>query len=324
MEGDRSSAKAAASMSSESSQRTLVLSDLHLGRTDAAVQSHRFARLISECSRVIVNGDAAELHHARFRASAEEELLRLRDLCDRANVRLDLIAGNHDPYISEIRSLSLCGGSIYITHGDAFHPAIAPWSPYAAAMEKAYRTALAASPAGLDPETALLAAARDAAVAEWQALGDGAYISTIFSVAVRPHRALAALNYWRRYPAMTLDWASRHAPSADTVIVGHSHRPFVTTLRGVRIVNTGAYAFPGRPLAVVIEGREVAAHRIDMSERLFQLSASPLARWTSGAGDARVDRADAHATGAHASTRPSTRRMNAAASPSAARSTDVR
>jgi UDP-2,3-diacylglucosamine pyrophosphatase LpxH len=319
MESVRTSQKAAASMSSEPSQRTLVLSDLHLGRTEAAAQSHRFARLIAESSRVIVNGDAAELHHARFRASAEEELLRLRDLCDRANVRLDLIAGNHDPYISDVRSLSLCGGSIYITHGDAFHPAIAPWSPYAASMEKAYRTALAASPAGLDPETARLAAAREAAVAEWQALGDGAYISTIFSVAVRPHRALAALSYWRRYPAMTLDWASRHAPRADTVIVGHSHRPFVTTLNGVRIVNTGAYAFPGRPLAVVIEGREVAAHRIDMSERLFRLSPTPIARWTCGAGTAHATEHDAHAPA-----RPSTRQMNAAASPSAARSTDVR
>jgi UDP-2,3-diacylglucosamine pyrophosphatase LpxH len=311
-------------MSTETSQRTIVLSDLHLGRRGSAAQSHRFARLIATHRRVIVNGDVAELHHGEFRSAAEEELARFRELCARSETRLDLVAGNHDPFVSNIRSLTLCEGSVYLTHGDAFHPAIAPWSPYAAAMESAFRKALAESAGDRESEVARLAAAREAAVAEWQALGDGAHISTIASMAVRPHRALAAIRYWRRYPNMARDWASRFAPHADTLVVGHSHRPFVTELDGVRIVNTGAYGFPGRPLAVVIDGRDVAVHRIEMDERLFRLREQPLARWTTGAVDTAQSQRASESFGADATERASTRRMNAAASASADRSTDVR
>lgn len=312
-------------MSTEPSQRTIVLSDLHLGRRGSAAQSHRFARLIETHRRVIVNGDSAELHHGQFRAAAEEELARLRELCARAETRLDLVAGNHDPFVSNVRSLSLCDGSVYLTHGDAFHPAIAPWSPFAAAMERAFHQALAATVGDRESESARLAAAREAAVAEWRALGDGAHISTIASMAVRPHRALAAIRYWGRYPAMALDWASRYAPNADTLVVGHSHRPFVTERNGVRIVNTGAYGFPGRPLAVVIEGRMVSVHRIEMAERLFRLSERPLASWITGVarGADETQRGPSAAEG-DAPDRASTRRMNSAASANATRSIEVR
>jgi hypothetical protein len=140
-------------------------------------------------------------------------------------------------------------------------------------MRQAYETALASSAGGRDEHEGRLAAAREASIAEWRAVGSGAHVSTIAGMAVRPHRALAVLSYWRRYPSMIHDWASRFAPHAGTVVVGHSHRPFVRTIGGLRIVNTGAYAFPGHPLAVVLEGGSVRVHRI-RREFLFQRSDS--------------------------------------------------
>ena len=293
--------------------KTLVLSDLHLGRPGATAQAHRFAEIVASFDRVIVNGDVAELHHAQFREHAEFELARLQDCCAKAGAKLELIAGNHDPFVSPTRFLSLAGGAVYLTHGDALHPSIAPWSPFAATMRQAYETALVSSAAGRDQHEGRLAAAREAAIAEWRALGSDAHISTIAGMAVRPHRALAVLSYWTRYPAMIHDWASRFAPHAGTVIVGHSHRAFVRTVGGLRIVNTGAYSFPGRPLAVVLEGNAVRVHRIDMERRLFALSGQPVASWTI----ARRDGGAAHAA-------PSARRMKEAASASAAESTEVR
>lgn len=300
-------------MSSTAEPTTLVLSDLHLGRPGATAQSHRFADLCARFERVIVNGDVAELHHAQFREHAEYEVARLQELCARGGARLELIAGNHDPFVSAARSMSLADGAIYLTHGDALHPAIAPWSPYAAAMRRAFETALVSSAAGRDEHEGRLAAAREASMAEWRALGAGAYISTIAGMAVRPHRALAVLSYWRRYPSMIHDWATRFAPRAGTVLIGHSHRSFVRETDGLRIVNTGAYTFPGRPLAVVIEGRQVRVHRIDMERRLFALSPQPIASWPIR-----------HRDGGAPHDAPSARRMNAEASASASQSTEVR
>lgn len=300
-------------MSFTAEPKTLVLSDLHLGRPGATAQAHRFAELVAPFERVIVNGDVAELHHAQFREHAEFELARLRDCCEKSGARLELIAGNHDPFVSEARFLSLAGGAVYLTHGDALHPSIAPWSPFAAAMRQAYETALVSSAAGRDQHEGRLAAAREASIAEWRALGSGAHISTVAGMAVRPHRALAVLSYWRRYPSMVHDWASRFAPQAGTVIVGHSHRAFIRTVGGVRIVNTGSYSFPGRPLAVVLEGSSVRVHRIDMERRLFALAPEAIASWQA----ARRDGAAPHAA-------PSARRMKEAASASAVESTEVR
>lgn len=300
-------------MSSTVEPKTIVLSDLHLGRPGATAQAHRFAELVAPFARVIVNGDVAELHHAQFREHAEFELERFRDCCDKAGAKLELIAGNHDPFVASSRSLTLAGGAVYLTHGDALHPSVAPWSPFAETMRQAYETALVSSVAGRDEHEGRLAAAREASIAEWRAVGSGAHVSTIAGMAVRPHRALAVLSYWRRYPSMVHDWASRFAPHAGTVIVGHSHRPFVRSIGGLRIVNTGAYAFPGHPLAVVLEGGSVRVHRIDMERRLFTLSAQPVASWSI----ARRDGVAPHAA-------PSARRMKEAASPSAVESTEVR
>jgi len=102
--------------------RTIVLSDLHLGRPGGAGGAAAFEALVGDCDRLIVNGDSAELHHEAFRADAERELDRFRDLCVTRGVRVDLIAGNHDPFVSDLRSLELADGAVYITHGDALHP----------------------------------------------------------------------------------------------------------------------------------------------------------------------------------------------------------
>lgn len=295
--------------------RTIILSDLHLGRPGGAEEAARLLPLVDGCARLILNGDSAELHHARYRDKAELELGRLRDLCHARAVRLDLIAGNHDPFISEVRSLRLLDGAIYLTHGDALHPAIAPWSPHAAVMRAAFERTLAQGAAtdAAPTEDALFAAAREAAIAEWQSLGDGAHVSTIANMALRPHRALAAVAYWRSYPALVRDWAARFAPAAETVIVGHSHRPFVRTVGGVRLVNTGAYGFPGTPLAVAIESGEVLVHRVEERRGRYQLADRPIARWSAARrGPQPPARADASADA-----------MKRAASASASRSIDV-
>ncbi len=306
-------------------QRTLILSDLHLGRPGGARSARSFEALVADYDRVIVNGDAAELHHARFQRDAEVQLELFRDLCLTRGIRLDLIAGNHDAFVSDLRALQLAEGAVYITHGDAFHPAIAPWSPYAASMRRSYAEAMAATKPGTPEDEARFAAAREASLAEWRTMGEGAHVSTLANMAIRPHRVLAVLAYWSRFPAIAAGWAERFAPRAGTMIVGHSHRAFVKSIGGLRLVNTGSFGFPGTPHAVVLEGHTARVHRIVDHTPHYRLSPHPTASWSIAhhAGRARAQPPRSAADESAATGAASTPAMNRAATPSAVRSMDV-
>ena len=61
-----------------------------------------------------------------------------------------------------VRAITLADGAIYITHGDAFHPAVAPWSPFAASMRQSFEIALAENLKRLPEDVARFSAAREA------------------------------------------------------------------------------------------------------------------------------------------------------------------
>ena len=299
--------------------RTLIISDLHLGRPGGAGRAAAFETLLADFDRVIVNGDIAELHHAAYQADAELELAIFRDICLTRGIKLDLIAGNHDPFVSDVRALSLADGALYVTHGDAFHPAVAPWSPFAAQMRKAYDEALATMSDGLAEDAARFKASREASIAEWKVMGQGAHVSTIGSMALHPGRVLTVLRYWSRYPSLAAEWAVRYAPQAGTVIVGHSHRAFYRAIGGRHVVNTGSYGFPGRPHAVVVEGTTVRMHALVTRGHYYALASDAKAAWPINFHAEGMRSAVFHPTAGSAST-PA---MNLAASPSAARSRET-
>lgn len=303
--------------------RTLILSDLHLGRPGGAGRADAFEPLLADFDRVIVNGDIAELHHVAYRADAELELARFRDICLTRGIKLDLIAGNHDPFVSEVRSITLAEGAIYITHGDAFHPAVAPWSPHASVMRAAFEQALSATPPGVADDAARFRAAREAAIAEWRVMGDGAHVSTLGSMMAHPTRVLAVLRYWSSFATLSAKWADRYAPQAGTVIVGHSHRAFHTSVDGRHVVNTGSYGFPGRPHAVVLEGTTVRMHALGKRGHFFALSTDAKSAWPVAFHAQGIRRLEVDPP-AQAGPAASTPAMNRAASPSAVRSSETR
>lgn len=291
---------------------------MHLGRPGGARSAAALTSLIEPFDRVIVNGDSAELHHVRFQRDAEFELDRFQTICSSRGVRIDFIAGNHDPFVSDVRFLTLADGAIYITHGDAMHPSIAPWSPFSRSMRECFESTMRAMPAHIAPDEARFRAAREAALAEWRVMGAGAHDSTLGNMMLRPHRFLAVLHYWLNYPTLAAEWAARFAPRAGTVIVGHSHRAFAKEVGGRRVANTGAYSFPGTPHAIVVEGNSVCMHRIHDRAPYYELASAPCASWPIA-----FHSAHSHATHASARDAASAAVMNRAASPSAMRSMDV-
>ncbi|MSR41246.1 MAG: hypothetical protein EXS10_05010 [Phycisphaerales bacterium] len=282
--------------------RTIILSDLHLGRPDGAASAASFATLAESCDRLIVNGDCAELHHERYRDLAALELDRLREVCLVRGTKLELLAGNHDPLIGP-RTLALAAGRILVTHGDTFHPALAPWSRAAKVMRKAFLETFERERVALGDSEARFVAARAAAEAEWRFEGAGASHSTVLRMLMRPMAVARILHYWSRFNTLANEFAEEYLPNAQAIIVGHSHRAGIKRMQGRTIVNTGAYAFPGVPHAVLLEGEQLSLHRLQLTRFRYKVAEVPSARWQLSAASIREgsDRPSAAATNRPAS-----------------------
>ncbi len=276
--------------------RTVILSDTHLGRPYAAAVSAEALRpLWQGADRLIVNGDVAEVHHPDHWSTAARQTLHLHDLCEEDGVALTLLSGNHDPYISDVRHLYLRGRAVFLTHGDALHPAIAPWSPMAGRIRAAYEQAMA----NVDEddrdqlEQRLGASQHAAAHIELQKLSHEAGRSTIPGMLLRPWAVVRVLWYWHMFPQLAARFAAKHAPQARFIVLGHTHRPGVWRINDRVIINTGSFGFPGTPRAVVLEAGRLTVWRIALRNGAYCMSEKPLATFEN-----LPDDDDAHQHGA--------------------------
>jgi len=263
-------------------ERIAIVSDLHLGRQRWCAPSAAAIRpLWQGMTHLIVNGDCAEMHHPRHRERAAEEVLRLHDLCREDGVTLLLLSGNHDPHISGVRHLHLANGRVFVTHGDAIHRAVAPWSPAAGAMRAAREAALAdvAAPTRNRLES-ILDATRHAALAELALLERESSHSSLRAMLMRPWTIAQVAWYWHVFPRLAGEFAHEHAPRAGVFLFGHTHHRGVWRVDGRTIVNTGSFGFPGKPYVAVVEGDAVRIHdapwREDRYERGALVESLPL------------------------------------------------
>ena len=250
--------------------RTLILSDLHLGRgwsasgTRPAIEA--LAELWQDVDHLVLNGDVAEIHHPKLWATAARSLMHLIDRCDHDGVSLTVLSGNHDPWLSSRRHLLLAGGRVLVTHCDVMHPAVAPWSPAAGRMRRAYHAAVDRLPHEIRGQLeGRLDAARHASFAEWDdedAIRREAGRSTIGHMLLRPWSIAQVLLYWRAFPKLAAEFAAAHAPKAEIVITGHTHRPGRWRIGDRTVLNTGSFVAPVRPCAVLLADDAVSLHRV--------------------------------------------------------------
>ncbi len=261
---------------------TLIISDTHLGRPRKATAG-ALRPLWQGVDEMVINGDAAEVQIPRLRASAVRELDQLNELTRRDGVRLTLISGNHDAYLTDTRYLEFAGGRILVMHGDALHPAVAPWTRSAKAMRKLTARALAdADPAERDTLRTRLAVAQHVGHSEFleeyvlSSRGEGGIMHAIR----RPWEVPRVLRYWRQEPALAERFLDQYAPQAEVLIVGHSHRPGVWQRGGRTLINTGAFTFPGRPWCAIIENNTVRVERIVKAAGRYERSHKPIVMLT--------------------------------------------
>jgi len=255
-------------------ERVVILSDLHLGRARQTAGSAALLRPIWQgASQLILNGDTAEVHHKDQWSQSARQVMQLFDMCEEDDVKLTLVSGNHDPFLSDTRAISLAGGLVFVTHGDVFHPAVAPWSPRAAKMLAVFTQAMAT----IDPESRgsledHLLASQHASHAEWQVLADEDYRVSWYDLIVHPLAFVTSMRYWHTFPRLAAKFAAKHAPQARFVIFGHTHCSSVNTIGAHTVINTGGFGMHRKPLAVVVEDEQLSVFKIVRRGGLFHLA----------------------------------------------------
>jgi predicted phosphodiesterase len=240
-------------------ERIVILSDTHLGKpSGGAVSAEALRPLWAGADRLVINGDIAEVHDATLRVAAAREVLLVEQMCEDDGVELTLISGNHDPLITDRRSLELCDGEVYLTHGDVLHPAISPWTGHRSRLRLLNdRTHGALSPRERKSHDGHLAAAQYASHFTWDEMSRNHEVQhrslprRVIDLAVKAGRVFW---YWYTLPRTASKFAKKYAPDSRFFIFGHIHRAGVWRFGERVVINTGAYGFPFRPHAVVIQG----------------------------------------------------------------------
>lgn len=245
-----------------------IFSDLHYGDARSRLRDLAALRpLLHGADEVVLNGDTVDTL-IPGRSSGWGEVV---DFFAKAGPRPTYLTGNHDPDLEAPAELALAGGRVWVTHGDVFYEAIAPWSHHAAEL----RRRLAALRADVTPmewarvETRLRLN-RAACVAlpgllDVSRRSAAARVARLVRTVLPPTRLLEMAKSWRETPARVGAVAGAERPLARVVVLGHTHYPGVWAApeaRGLRVVNTGSFARPFGGIFVELVGERVRVVRI--------------------------------------------------------------
>lgn len=259
-------------------KRTRIFSDLHFRDPRGLLHDlARFSPLLGDADRVVFNGDSLDTGVPATAGHADE----LRDFARRSGRETDWLTGNHDPDFSALAELSLADDRIWVTHGDVFFDAVAPWSHHAAEL----RRRIAEASTGLAPEELARVETRlrlhrlvtRALPEPANPLRPGPF-SRFLGVAhalFPPRRIVSILHTWSVTPRVVAALARAQRPRAQVVIIGHTHYPGVWRVpgrddrRAVTVINTGSFTRPLGGLFVELCGERLRVTRIRRPGRDF-------------------------------------------------------
>ena len=262
-----------------SAPRLRIFSDLHFRDPRGLLHDlAHFAPLLGDADRVVFNGDSIDTQVPTMARHAGE----LRDFAARSGRQIDWLTGNHDPDFSDHAELSLADGRVWITHGDVFFKAIAPWSHHAAEI----RDRLSTVSAGLSDEELHRIETRlrlnrvvSHALPEEAGLFEPGLHRRAYRVAraiFPPRRLISILHAWATTPRLVAALARAQRPQARVVLLGHTHYPGVWRVPGrageaaLTVVNTGSFTRPFGALFATLDGERLRVLRIRRAERGFQ------------------------------------------------------
>ncbi len=255
-----------------------IFSDLHF--RDPRGELHDlagFGPLLGDAERVVFNGDSLDTQVPAMARHADE----LLDFARRSGREIDWLSGNHDPDISERAELALRDGRVWVTHGDVFFPAIAPWSHHAAELRRRFDAEGAKVPRGeLDRIETRLRLHRKISLSlpEPPHLFQPGLFMRFYRVAhalLPPRRLLEMLRAWSSTPRVVAELARAQRPEARVVVLGHTHYPGVWRVPGRRgapdltVINTGSFTKPLGGLFVELRGDRLRVVRVARRDCAF-------------------------------------------------------
>ena len=94
---------------------------------------------------------------------------------------------------------------------------------------------------------------------------------------IRPWAIVQVLHYWHVFPKLVSRFVKDYSPQARFAILGHTHRPGIWHVDDRVIINTGAFGFPGKPLAVCLQDNRLEVWPILLRHGLYEFADAPLA-----------------------------------------------
>jgi predicted phosphodiesterase len=254
-----------------------IFSDLHYGdRSSRLRRLDQLSPLLDGVGRLILNGDTLDTRpgpHPQITARSRAEVGGFFGACA---PEVTLITGNHDPDISDLDTLDLFDGQVFVTHGDIIFDNIVPWGRDAATLEAHITRGLASLPVDhrtqLAPRLAVFRAACAALPQRHQSEPNPLKYAVKFAADTvwPPLRSLDIIRAWRETPNRAASIAAAHRPAARFMLIGHTHRPFVWTApSGLTVINTGALCRPFGAQAVDLTPGRLTIRQIESRSGSF-------------------------------------------------------
>lgn len=234
-----------------------ILSDLHLGHPASPLtRAEQVRPLWQGAEEVWLLGDTLETCSARLAPVSRRLFDEVSALADEDGVALRLFRGNHDPEPEFATHRTLDDGRVFLTHGDACFRYGSPWSPWIPRMrrrldeiEREFTNEHGTADLDARFELARQWAAAfhprprrfDGPLGKWESIAH-----TLWP----PATPFVILYHWLRGPDIAARWLDHHAPDAQVLIMGHTHRPCVQLRRKRWIINLGAFHPFGYPRAI--------------------------------------------------------------------------
>ena len=258
-----------------------IISDLHLAHPGSSVVDvAQLSPLLEGAKTVIFNGDTTEERLKEYRDLAAAQLEELGEMCAGAGAAMVMVRGNHDPTSPPHGSIDLCGGKVFVTHGDVLYPDVSPWSRNIQFARDARKRIERDYPPDYrdDLESALEVSRRvtlEMEVRQPQSKpGLIGKLKTMLSQAWPPSRPITILKVWFGAPRLTEQVLKKYRPGAKVFIVGHTHRPFYKRRDGRVLINTGAFLTMSKAYAVDIVGGRLSIRHIRERDGKFALDRS--------------------------------------------------
>lgn len=261
-----------------SEPRLRIVSDLHFAEHGSHLNRlSALEPLFDGVDQLIVNGDTLETRFVDVDAHTRERKAEWQEFAATKGDQLLVIAGNHDPDLTDLYHVELAGGAILITHGDIMFPEMAPWGWEAKYFKDEQERLMA-----LEPEAARATLETRLEVCKRAILNTRDLSPRYPRRSSHPwerrlrflwslRRVGEILKAWQRTPAAAAEIAAQYRPEAQVVIVGHTHRPGVWRVGKRWVINTGSLVpFLGAMAADVV-GNRIEVRRYSLVDGAFKL-----------------------------------------------------